>query len=142
MADLSDYSENETLEWMFKDNSPSSHGNVYVSLHTADEGDSPDGSNEVDSGTTNYSRVQTEPGEWDISSSNDATEVENNTEVVFGDPDSEWGEVTHFTIWTEDEGVTGEEPLTATIELDESKTIDAEDDEVRFNSGALNFQLD
>lgn len=143
MSGLSGFSEEEVARAIFEGTDTSlATGDIYVSLHTADEGNSPTGENEIDSDTTNYSRVAVPAADWDVEPEG-PTEVTNNAEISFGDPDSTWGDITHFCIWTEDEGVEGEEPYVATTELDTAQTgVDENTDEVRFDVGALTANIE
>jgi hypothetical protein len=138
MTDFSGYSEDEILEHIFKNTSIfSSPSNVYVSLHTADEGENPDGSNEV--GAADYSRVSTAPADWTVDANDGPSTVDNANVISFGDPQNNWGTITHVAIWY---ASTGGNPLTATFALNSSKTVDADTDEFTFEVGDLNFELD
>lgn len=140
MSDLSAFSESEVWNAIFKSTAASlDTGDVYVSLHTADEGNAPDGSNEVSE--SSYSRVAVPTTNWDVTGNGPIT-AENNSEINFGDPTGNWGTVSHFALWTEDQGVSGEEALTATVALDSSEAIDSNTDEVRFDPTDLTAQLD
>ena len=136
---MSTYLEELVQDWWSKsEDMPSAPSNVYVSLHTADEGNQPDGSNEIDSSSASYSRVSTSPADWNVSGSGPTT-VSNANAINFGDPTESWGTVSHFAIW---DASTAGNPLLATVALDSSKSIDSSTDEVRFDSGALTADLD
>lgn len=133
MTDFSGYSENEIAEWLFKNTDmPASSTNVYVSLHTADEGENPDGSNEVDA--ADYDRAETSPTDWTVGSSDGPTTVDNANDISFGDPQNNWGTITHFAIW---DASTDGNPLIKTVQLNSSKTVDADTDELLFAAGDL-----
>lgn len=139
MTDFSGYSEQEILEHIFKNTSIfTSPTNVYVSLHTADEGENPDGSNEVDSGTTNYTRAETAPADWSIGGGDGPTTLQNDNTISFGDPDSNWGTVTHIAIW---DAQSAGNPLTVTASLNSSKEVTTDTDELQFAAGNLTFDL-
>jgi len=140
MTDLSGFTEQEVINAIFKDTAPSlDTGDIYVSLHNADEGNNPDGSEEVDAAS--YDRAQVAPDDWEVTGDG-PTVAENTAEINFGDPEEDWGEVTHFAIWTEDAGVTGEEPLSSTVELDVAQEINSNTDDVTFEAGSLTAELD
>jgi len=138
MTDFSGYSEDEILEHIFKNTSIfTSPSNVYISLHTADEGDNPDGTNEV--GAADYDRASTAPADWTVDGSDGLSTVDNANVISFGDPQNNWGTITHVAVW---DATTGGNPLTATFALNSSKTVDADTDEFTFEAGDLSFQLD
>lgn len=135
---FSGYTENEVLEWLVKNTDmPVSPTNIYVSLHTADEGENPDGSNEV--GAADYTRASTAPADWTIGGTDGPTTVDNANEISFGDPSNDWGTITHFGLW---DASTSGNPLIATVALNSSKTVQADTDELKFAAGAFNIELD
>lgn len=137
MTDFSGYTENEIVEWLFKNiDMPASSSNIYVSLHTADEGENPDGSSEVSA--ADYNRASTAPADWTVGGSDGPTTVDNANSITFGDPANNWGTITHFALW---DASSGGNPLTTTIALNSSKSVDASTDELRFASGNLSFDL-
>jgi hypothetical protein len=139
MTDFSGFSEQEILEHIFKNNPIfTSPTEVYVSLHTADEGENPDESNEVDTSTTNYSRAEAVPSDWSIGAGDGPTTLQNANTISFGDPDSNWGTVTHIALW---DAQTGGNPLTATVALNSSKSVTSDTDELQFAAGNLTFDL-
>lgn len=106
MTDLSATQESTVL-----DNITS--GGVYVSLHTADEGNEPDGTDEVSA--DDYSRE--ELAEADITQSGSGpTQIENDVAVDWGETSNDWGDVTHAALWSDTDGNDGD-PYTATVEL-------------------------
>lgn len=138
MTDFSGYLEDQIANWFFKNTSfDASNANIYVSLHTADEGDNPDGSNEV--GAADYARASTAPADWTVGGGDGPTTVDNANVISFGDPQNNWGTITHVAIW--DASSSGN-PLTATIQLNNSKTVDADTDELTFEAGDLTFNVD
>jgi len=138
MTDMSSYFEDIVQNWWSQnDDMPTAPSNVYVSLHTSDEGNTPDGTDEV--GEDSYSRVETAPADWSVSGDGPTT-VENEETINFGDPEENWGNVSHFAIW--DGSSDTDNPLTATIPLDEAKDITSDTDEVRFDTSALTIELD
>ena len=127
MSDFTDYIEAAIIDWMFGDTAfPATHSTLYVALHTADPTNSGE-ANEVAAG--DYGRAATTAnGDW----TRTANEVENANDIEFGIATSNWGEITHFSLWdAETEG-----NALAQSALDASTTID-ENDEIRFLAGAL-----
>lgn len=113
-------------------------GGVYVSLHTADEGNEPDGSNEV--GAADYSRVQLAEADIGISGSAPTT-MANNVSIDWGTTSNDWGTITHAALWTGAQGTTGVAPETATIALTNSGSAPA-GVSVSIPAGELTFEMD
>lgn len=133
MTDLTNYSETTVRDWMSQGTNATAPANLYVALHTSDPGETPDGSTEVSAG--DYSRVSTTTGtDWDTPT-NDV--FENNGEITFGVATSDWGTVSHVSLW--DGSGTGDNCLAA-FALDTSKSINT-DDEARFADGDLSFTI-
>lgn len=138
MSDLTNYLEDQVVRWISQnEDMPVSPSNIYISLHTSDEGESPDGSFEVDA--SDYSRIQTSPSDWSVESANGATRFTNATVLSFGDPTSNWGEVTHVGVW--DGSSDTDNPLLFGP-LPSSQNINEDQDEVRYEEGDFNFDLD
>jgi len=137
MSDFTDYTETEIVEWLVGGvDMPVVHGNVYVGLHTSDPGESPDGSTEVDAGTTTYNRVQTTAGtDWNLN----AGSFDNSVEIEFPEANGSWGIVSHFSLWDDTEVNSGK-PL-AKSALDVSRDITGGDAPV-FRVGSLTGQVD
>lgn len=131
MTDLSTSREQTIL------NNISANG-VYVSLHSADEGNEPDGSNEITA--ADYSRQHVPESELSIAGSN-PTVLSNDNEINFGVTEEDWGTISHGAMWSHDEGQTGEEPYTATIQLDNGGSAPT-GVEVKINAGDLTLSLD
>lgn len=112
---------------------------LYISLHTADPGESPDGTTEVSA--TNYDRQSLGSGNWsklapaDVSSNGHG--FENAVDVQFDVASSSWGTITHVALW---DSLTGGNAL-ASYAVSNSKSIDAEE-QVRFAIGELEFVID
>lgn len=139
MSDFSGYTEEQIMEWMLKStDTDSAPSNMHVSLHTADEGNNPDGSEEVDA--SDYDRVSTSSSDWTVQSGDGPVTVENENDINFGDPDNNWGTITHFCIW--DGSSDSDNPLIRTVSLDESKTVDSDTDELLFEAGDLTVSAD
>lgn len=92
-------------------------GGVYVGLHSADEGNEPDGSNEV--GAADYSRAFVAEADLSVSGTGPAT-IENTVEVEWtSQTNNNWGTITHFSFWTDTQANSGR-PYTETVQLTSS----------------------
>ena len=138
MTDLSGYFEGIVQEWWSQNEEmPTPPSSVYIALHNGDEGNNPDGSQEVSA--EDYSRVEVTSEDLEVTGDG-PTRVENTAEISFGDPENDWGEVSHVSIW--DGSSDTDNPLTVTGELPSSRSIDSDTDEVRFDAGDLAFNVD
>lgn len=139
MTDLADNVEQEVLEWLFMgtDTRPAS-ANVDVALHTADPGESPDGTTEVDSSTTNYSRQSTAAGTaWTISGNT----ASNANEVSFPQATESWGTISHFSLWDGNGNPIASSVVENSNGEATTKTVDM-DDTISFAAGTLTCSLD
>jgi hypothetical protein len=135
MTDFADALEADIIDWVFDGTQfPTPPSDVYVGLHTGAPGD--DGaSNEISTNSTGYSRTAVPTGSgWNQPSANEAS---NAGEVAFGPADTDWGDVSHFTVW---DSQTGGNCLW-TADLGTTRTI-LTDDEARFAAGELTFTVD
>jgi hypothetical protein len=132
MSDLTDYHEQLIIDRSFgavdADPAPAT---VYMALHTG---------NPTNSGTENevaasdYSRMAIQnPSEWSIS----GNVAENVETIEFGIANTDWGEVTHATLW--DGAESTDNPLWHT-QLEVSKVIE-ERDELRLEPGSVNYEI-
>lgn len=139
MSDLTDYAEEQFMQWAFHgsdmDNAPST---LYIALHDADPGETPDGTNEIDASDYDRESVTADDTEWDQGTDGDATTMENANEISFGTATSDWGTVSHFSIW---DGDADSDNAIWYGNLDSSKTVE-ENDEIRFQAGDLTAQID
>lgn len=143
MADLTDYTEGEFRDWMSQGVAPDTAPDpVYVSLHTSDPGETPDGSTEVDSGTTSYARQTVAAGTgWNsITGGSGELGFENANDIEFPEATESWGTISHVALWTDAEGGANENAM-ASYSLDSTKSIDSGDQAV-FRAGDLTFLLD
>lgn len=140
MSDFTHYVEGNVSDWLFQGSDmPVSHTNIYVSLHTADPTDNPDGTTEVSG--NGYSRYNSTAGtDWTETLSGSPTEVENANDFEFPEATGLWGDVSHVGLHDDAQGATGENAL-ATFALNTTKTIDS-GDAARFSAGDLSFQID
>lgn len=139
MTDLTTYAQEQFMNWSFLGTSmPTAHGTVYIALHTADPGDQPDGSTEVGAADYDRASVTADTTEWTLGSSGDATTITNDNEISFGIASSDWGTITHFSVWDGADSTTN--PLWAAA-LDTSRDVQT-DDEIRFLGGSFEAQID
>lgn len=131
MSDLSNTREQTVLNNI-------AAGGVYVSLHSADEGDEPDGSNEV--GAADYGREPVAEADLTVSGTSPTT-LTNDAPVNWGTTQNNWGTISHAALWSTEQGGTGEEPYTATIALENGGDAPS-GIEVKINAGDLTFTID
>lgn len=131
MSDLSSTRESTVLNNI-------ASGGVYVSLHTADEGNEPDGTNEVSA--ADYSREFVAASDITISGSAPTT-LTNDLDISWGETQNDWGSVTHGALWNDTIGATGEEPYTATVTLGNGGSAPA-GIEVKILANDLTFNID
>lgn len=140
MSDLGSYLEKAVQEWWADGESfPAPPTNVYVGLHTADPGN--DGSNnELDA--ADYERAETAAADWTVSSEA-PTEVENVNEIQFPVAESNWGDVTHTSLWDAQDGgnCLWQGELVDDEGEPETRTI-TEDDRLVFLEGEYTADLD
>ena len=129
MTDLSGYREGETLDAM-------AAGGLYVALHTADEGNNPDGTNEVSA--DDYDRVEIAEADWSISGDG-PTELVNDVAADFGNTDSDWGDLQYASLWDGPEDT--DNPETSTITLDNGGEA-PEGIDVEIPAGDITFEID
>lgn len=136
MSDFTAYIEAQIANWMTQDtqmDTPPS--NIYVGLHTAAPGNSPDGSTEVSA--TDYSRLSTAPADWTVLSGDGPTTFENANELLFPAAQNNWGTISHVTLWDSSSGGNA----IAKYAVSSSKSIDT-NDEARFPANDLSFDID
>lgn len=134
--------------WAFHgDDMPTAHTSVFVALHTGDpnaDGDAttePGTENEVTA--TDYARVDvpTSSANWPMNTADQQqTVIENGSDISFGIASSNWGTISHFSLWTGDQGDSSAEVLLAS-NVASSQEI-TENDQVRFPAGSLSAELD
>lgn len=136
MSDLTNYTEGQFRDWMSQGTATATPPDpLYVSLHTAAPGESPDGSTEVSA--TNYNRQDVTAGTgWNTPNENDFA---NANEITWQEAGELWGDVSHVGLW-DDTAANGGNCLAA-FALDSTKTIDS-GDQAKFNAGNLSFSLD
>lgn len=128
MSGLSAYREQETANAIMA-------GGVWIALHTADPGN--DGSsNEVDE--SEYSRI--EVGESNLNTSGDGpTQISVDTDVTFDAADTDWGTITHTSMWDSETG--GDCECVGEIPSDDQRDV-TENDRIEFLSGDITFDID
>lgn len=137
MADFTNYTEQAVRDWMSQgtamDTAPDP---IYVALHTADPGESPDGSTEV--AATNYARESVAAGSgWGTYTNGDAEGFQNANEIAFSEASESWGDISHVTLWTTAD-TTGN--CLASYALDSTVSIGS-GDVFRFDAGQLQFEV-
>ena len=138
MTDLSNTQEQSILNDI-------AAGGVYVSLHTADEGDEPvpnrgTGSTEVTA--ADYSRQFVAEADLTVDAPDAGpSTLSNNLEINWGTTQNDWGTVTHGALWNTAIGGTGEAPYTATVALGNGGSAPA-GITVKINAGEMTFSLD
>lgn len=134
MTDLTTYLEAKIQEWWADGTAfPAAPSNVYVALHTGDPGNDAS-ANEVAAG--DYSRAETAAADWSVTGSG-PTHVENANEIQFSTATSDWGTISHVSLW---DASTGGNALWQG-ELDTSRTVNT-DDRLVFPVGDFDVDLD
>lgn len=138
MTDLSNTQEQQIL-------SNIASGGVYVSLHSADEGDEPvpaKGTGSTELTAADYQRQFVAEADLTITVVDaGASTISNALEINFGTTANDWGQVTHAALWNTDVGGVGEAPYTATVALGNGGAAPA-GVTVRINAGEMTFALD
>jgi len=132
MTDFTDYVETEIANWIVGGvDMPTSHGNVYVGLHTGDPTETGD-ANEVSAAS--YSRASTTAGtDWTIGTGT----FENSSDISFPEAQELWGDVSHFSLW---DSQTGGNAL-GYSSLSSTRTVESGDAPV-FRTASLTGQID
>ena len=100
MSDLTNYYAEQLLSHSFDGTDmPASHGSVWLAAHTADPGNNA-ANNEV--AATDYTRVEVPITAFDTT----ARTRTNNTAIEFVQAQSDWGTITHISVWDADSGGT------------------------------------
>lgn len=139
MSRMTNYLENKLIDHIFRNQAFSAPATLYISLHTADPGET--GANELPV-SGNYSRaaIASSLANWTATqggnagaSSGTGGATSNSAAANFPVPSANWGLVTHFAIW---DSAAGGNPLFY-APLTTSKTINA-NDSVSFAADTLN----
>lgn len=144
MTDLTDYFEESIMQWCFHGSAfDTAPGTLYIALHTDDPnatGDNTEPGDQNEVGASDYDRadVTVDGSTFTQGTNGTATTMENANEIAFGTATSDWGTVSHFSIWTSADG-TGD--CLWASDLSSSKTVNT-DDEIRFQAGDLSAELD
>lgn len=93
----SNYLEAAFLNHVFRTTALAQPANVYVSLHTADPGET--GVSEVSGGSYARASIARADGQWTDPSSGGLGAMTNVNPVAFPTATANWGTVTHFAIW-------------------------------------------
>lgn len=135
MSDFTSYIETEIAEWFSQGTDmPTAPDPLFVALHTGDPGNDAS-ANEVSA--ADYDRVSTAAStDWSVSGNGPAT-ITNDNAIEFGVASNNWGTVSYATLW---DSQTGGNPI-GIYEVTNPKEI-AVDDEARFPSGDMTFDID
>lgn len=125
-GNISDYLANDLLDHILNNNSYTSPSDVYLALFTSDPGNSGDMSDEVSAGQYGRQSVSF--------SSPSSRSTDNNSDIVFNEAESGWGEITHAAICDSSSAGGGNVLFYGPLEV--SKTIDA-GDQFKINTGDL-----
>lgn len=145
MAALSDYLENNIIDWLLRGQSFSAPATTYVGLFTATPSDA-GGGTEVSGGSYARVSVSSSLANWagtqgaasTSASSGTSGTTSNNGAVTFPAPTANWGTVTHVGIFTASTGGN----LLIWGALTTSKTVNNGDAAPSFAAAALSFQID
>lgn len=138
MTDATTHFEEEILDWATEGSGfNAAPSTLYIALHSDVPGPNA-GNNELT--YASYSRASVSAGSgWDRDVTGQPTRVQNSERINFGVAEENWGQITHFSVWTDVQGGTGN-PLFKSA-LAEPRTIEA-DDEIRFLVGELQLEVD
>lgn len=132
MAGFSNYVEGLFLDWLFEGGAITTKTNTWVSLHTADPGDT--GANEK-TDANGYARVSTGAANWEGT----VGARQNETEIAFTAATADWGTITHFGLW--DAAGVGSGSFLGGGTVTPNKSV-YNGDQLKFTSGNLDFTLD
>jgi len=138
MSQMTNYLENQLVDHIFRNQTFSAPANLYISLHTADPGET--GASEISGNNYGRATVASSLANWagtqaaasTTASSGTGGVTSNNNAITFATPSATWGTITHFAIW---DAVSTGNPLLYG-ELTTSKTINS-GDTVSFAAAAL-----
>jgi len=137
MSDATNYAEEQFINWMSQGTATDSPPDpLYVSLHTSDPGEDPDGSTEV--GASEYNRQSVSSANWETYNSGDAYGFRNANNIDFPEASSTWGTISHVSVW---DGSSATDNALASYALDTSKAIE-DGDQARFLAQELQFEAD
>jgi hypothetical protein len=145
MASMSNYLENQIIDWLMRGQSFSPSASKYFALLTAAPSDT-GGGTEVTGGS--YARVAvtsslanfagTQSAGSTAASSGTGGTTSNNAAITFPAPTANWGTVTHFAVY--DASTSGN--LLFWGALTASKTVNNGDAAPSFAAGAFTLQID
>lgn len=133
--DFANHAEEEILNAIFRGTTFPVLANMYISLHTADPGET--GASEVTAGDYARITVASTVGNWSDPSAGTQGETDNLNDILFAVATSNWGTITHMGIWDAISAgnIWFKGALTA------SKVVN-NGDQFKFSAGDLNIQLD
>ena len=140
MSDFTTTSEELFRDWLSQgSDTPSPPSELYVALHTSNPGNDPDGSSEVDADDYDRASVSTTGG-WDTTGTGGPSGFENAEDVHFGEAESDWGTITHVSLWDTDDTSGNAFAAYALTDGSEGEVTDGVD--VLFPAGDLSFDID
>lgn len=119
MSKASNYLENQIADHLFRSATYAKPTELHIALFTTDPTDADTGT-EVSGGS--YARVQLDPddanwkgtgGETSGASAGTGGVISNNAVIQFPTPGANWGTITHFGIYDENDNLLVHGPLTA-----------------------------
>lgn len=145
MAGLTDYLENNIIDWLMRGQSFTPPATIYVGLFTAAPSDA-GGGTEVTGGSYARVAVSSSLANWagtqsagsTTASSGTSGQTSNNAAITFPAPTGNWGVITHFGLFDASSGT----HLLAWAALTSSKTVNSGDAAPNFAIGTLTFTLD
>ena len=145
MANMSNFLENKLIDFLFRQQTYTPPTALYFGLFTTPPTDSTPG---VEPAAPSYSRAGTATGLTMFSSTNapDDTEISagssgityNQQNIVFPDPEEEWGAVTHVGVF---DAITGGNYL-FWGELIHPRDFVVGDVNIQFQPGEISFRID
>ena len=145
MAAMTNFLENNIIDWLLRGQAYTPPANVYIALFTAAPSDA-GGGTEVSGGS--YARVQvasalanwagTQSAGSTTASSGTGGTTSNNAAITFPAPTANWGVITHFAIMDASSGGN----MLFHGALTTSKTVNNGDAAPSYAAAALSLQLD
>jgi hypothetical protein len=137
-TDLTDYFENELIDYYNRGGTGNAPSTWYVGLMTAATACDAGTVTEVTGGSYARVSVANSSAQWDAAGGSTDGTTANTNAITFPTPSADWGQVTHFGLW--DASSSGN--LWVCSALTASKNINDGDPAPSFAAGALTIQYD
>lgn len=142
MGKLTNYAENELLDHVMGNGVWNRPANEYVSLCTADPGETATGGTLTEPGGGSYARVVVD-NNWDVASSRATV---NSTLLEFVEATGAWGTLTHFAIVDSASGAGnvlayGELPSPKIVTTGDNPTVQIGDLDISFDANGISTYL-